>query len=79
MKHVRNYIEEQYGEAICGCRKRRRPEQIRRFRMRMKLFVRQILTRTPAAVKESLTQRSVPSISADLETFSCKPHEACEI
>ncbi len=34
------------------------------------------ITRTPAAMKDSSKQRSVPSVSADLETFHSQPHAA---
>ena len=76
---ARSYIAETYGEEYVAVGETKTKSQIRRFRMRMRRSARQILHSTPAAMKESLKQRSVPSVSADLETLYSKPHAAGKV
>ena len=79
MRHARSIYWRTVWRTICGIGKTQRRVPDRRFRMHMRQSVRRDVTRTPAAVKESLVQRSVPPVSADLETFYCKPYGACKI
>ena len=44
----------------------------------MRQSVRRISRRTPVAIKRIAHQRSVPSVSADLETICRKPYGRCD-
>ena len=72
-------LESSMAKSVCGSRKAQRKVAVRRFRMLMRQFVRRMLPAHRLCVKDSLVQRPVPPVSADLETFCCKPYEACSI
>ena len=73
---ARAYIAEHLRRRVCGGREQDEKDGRRRFRMPMRRSVRRILPGHRLLMKESLSQRSVPSVSADLETFCGKPDAA---
>ena len=79
MQAAREYIEAQYGEEYVSATGEDCQEERQKIQDAHEAIRPTDITRLPAMIKESLVQRSVPSVSADLETFYCQPHVSSKI
>ena len=75
---ARTYIGEQYGENYVST-SGKMVKKDQKIQDAHEAIRPTDITRTPVMVKESLFQRSVPSVSADLETLYSKPYVCSKI
>ena len=78
MRLQENYITAQYGENYVS-QTEKTVKKGQKIQDAHEAIRPTDITRTPAARERFSFQRSVPSVSADLETFCSQPYGTCEI
>ena len=77
--NARSYIAEHYGRKYVGSRTAPGKVAVKKIQDAHEAIRPTDITRTAGYVEGVLVQRPVPPVSADLETFCCKPYDACSL
>ena len=73
----RAYIEENYGEEYVAAGACQEKDNGKKIQDAHEAIRPTDIDRTPSEIKDSLVERSVPSVSADLEAVCGKPYGSC--